>query len=116
MTPSPTSRPDPAELARYRARPGDTAATIRFALHVQERDLTNIWALRALAEHASGPEERLAMLQAAVQAGLRRWLPECQGRKVGRWDKPETRPCLMGIYAFGHQHAAMGFRTMRRTA
>lgn len=110
MAPSLTRRPDPAELALFRARPGDHAATIRLALHVQGCDPTNIWAPMALAEHASCPEERLAMLQSAVQAGLRRWVPERQIRKVGWWDEPETRPFLIAIYAFGHQSAVMGFR------
>lgn len=102
--------PDPAELNRFRARSGDPAATIRFALHLQVRDPTNIWAPMTLAEHASSPEERLAMLQGAIKAGLRRWMPERQVRTVGWWDELETRPFLMAIYAFGHQSAVMGFR------
>ena len=102
-------RPDSDELARFRSRPGDPAAVIRFALHLQGRDPTNVWAPMTLAEYASEPEEHQAMLWQAVRAGKRRWEPESRAREVAWWDEKATRPFLAAIYAYGLQSAALGF-------
>lgn len=110
MNPIANPLADPDEVSRFRAHPGCAGAATRFAIHLQRRDPTDVWAPMTLAENADGPEERLFMLQQAVQAGLRRWQPERETRKVAWWDEQETRPFLAAVYALGHQSAVMGFR------
>ena len=99
----------PDEIARFRARPDCPGAITRFALHVQQRDPTSIWAPMTLAAHSGLPDERLYYLQQAVRCGERLWNPILQEREVRWWDERETRLFMAVIYALGHQSAVRGF-------
>lgn len=100
---------DPAELDRYLSRePGDVVAVIRFALHVQARDPTNVRAPLTLASHSECPMERAYALDDAVRAGERFWAPNIARGEVRWWDDAETRLYMKALYASGALHAELG--------
>lgn len=103
------SRYDPAEVARFEARPGDHGAMMRFAVHVERRCPTHVWPHMVFARFAVEPEERAYHYAAAVRAGNAQLGAEQAGRASRDRDPAEARLFRMALRAHANQSAALGF-------
>lgn len=96
------SKFDPREIARYQASARDDHASLmRFALHVESRDPTNLWPQMVYARSAASDEERAYYLDQAIRAGRKRL-------EVGQMDTKESRLYQKAHYALAHVRAKLG--------
>jgi len=96
------SKFDPKEVARYQASARDDHASLmRFALHVESRDPTNLWPQMVYARSAACDEERAHYLDQAIRAGRKRL-------EVGPMDSRESRLYRKAHYALAHVRAKLG--------
>lgn len=99
---------DQREVARYQASARDDhSALMRFALHVEARDPSNLWPQMVYARSAASDDERAFYLERAVSVGLQRLQDQHDGQP-GRMGAKEARLFRMAHYALAHVLAKQG--------
>ena len=99
---------DQKEVTRYRSRPNNLNAAIRFALHVQEVTPTHVWPPMVFADLAVTDGERGWYLNRAIKAWDEQTRAECNGTATRKRHHSEEALFHKALYRLAEHHASCG--------